>query len=131
MIDPAFWLIYQCTRGDAVNSCFQCTAYFGVSTNLVNYLKDRLHQDSKAAANSVTNWQGTSSIMALVAAFLADAFLGRYWTIAIFMLISVVVRISLATSYTPDVVVHRRSLLTLPRRALFCEIHASPRPTPC
>jgi hypothetical protein len=47
---------------------------------------------SKAAANGVTNWLGTSSITPLVAAFLADAFLGRYWTIALFLLISVVVR---------------------------------------
>ncbi|KAF8755802.1 hypothetical protein HU200_011274 [Digitaria exilis] len=72
------------------NNCFQYTAYFAVSTNLVNYLKDQLHVGSKAAANGVTNWLGTSSITPLVAAFLADAFLGRYWTIALFLLISVV-----------------------------------------
>lgn len=65
-----------------------------MSTNLVNYLKDQLHEGSKAAANGVTNWLGTSSITPLVAAFLADAFLGRYWTIALFMVISVVVRTS-------------------------------------
>ncbi|KAL6616563.1 hypothetical protein ACP70R_038833 [Stipagrostis hirtigluma subsp. patula] len=72
------------------NNCFQYTAYFGVSTNLVNYLKDRLHEGSKSAANGVTNWQGTCAITPLVAAYLADAFLGRYWTITLFMLISVV-----------------------------------------
>lgn len=72
-----------------VNNCFQYTAYFGVSTNLVNYLKVQLHSGSKAAANSVTNWQGTASITPLAAAFLADSFLGRYWTITIFFLISV------------------------------------------
>ncbi|KAF8664912.1 hypothetical protein HU200_054229 [Digitaria exilis] len=78
-----------------VNSCFQHIAYFAVSTNLVNFLRDRLHQDSKAAANSVTNWRGTSYVMSLVAAFLADAFLGRYWTIALFMLVSVVAYVAL------------------------------------
>ncbi|XP_037407646.1 protein NRT1/ PTR FAMILY 8.2-like [Triticum dicoccoides] len=72
-----------------VNNCFQYTAYFGVSTNLVNYLKVQLHSGSKAAANSVTNWQGTASITPLAAAFLADSFLGRYWTITVFLLISV------------------------------------------
>ncbi|KAL6840355.1 hypothetical protein ACP4OV_030165 [Aristida adscensionis] len=72
-----------------VNNCFQYVAYYGVSTNLVNYLKDRLHEGSKAAANGVTNWQGTSAITPLVGAFLADAFLGRYWTIALFLVISV------------------------------------------
>lgn len=80
------------------NNCFQYTAYFAVSTNLVNYLKDRLHVGSKAAANGVTNWLGTSSITPLVAAFLADAFLGRYWTIALFLVISVVAYAVLAAS---------------------------------
>nr|CAB3479157.1 unnamed protein product [Digitaria exilis] len=80
------------------NNCFQYTAYFAVSTNLVNYLKDQLHVGSKAAANGVTNWLGTSSITPLVAAFLADAFLGRYWTIALFLLISVVAYVVLTAS---------------------------------
>ncbi|CAD6235608.1 unnamed protein product [Miscanthus lutarioriparius] len=80
------------------NNCFQCIAYFAVSTNLVNYLKDRLHEGSKAAANGVTNWMGTSSITPLVAAFLADAFLGRYWTIALFLVISFVAYVVLTVS---------------------------------
>ncbi|RLN04722.1 protein NRT1/ PTR FAMILY 8.1-like isoform X1 [Panicum miliaceum] len=80
------------------NNCFQYTAFFAVSTNLVNYLKDQLHVGSKAAANGVTNWLGTSSITPLVAAFLADAFLGRYWTIALFLLISVVAYVVLTVS---------------------------------
>ncbi|XP_062187199.1 protein NRT1/ PTR FAMILY 8.2-like [Phragmites australis] len=91
------WIFWACVFILATNS-FQCTAYFGVSTNLVNYLRDRLHEGSKAAANGVTNWQGTNSITPLVAAFLADAFLGRYWTIAIFLLISVVAYVVLTVS---------------------------------
>jgi len=91
------WPLRALVRGDgwtwtSANNCFQCIAYFAVSTNLVNYLKDQLHEGSKAAANGVTNWLGTSSITPLLAAFLADAFLGRYWTIALFLVISVVVR---------------------------------------
>uniref|UniRef100_A0A453G3D5 Major facilitator superfamily (MFS) profile domain-containing protein n=1 Tax=Aegilops tauschii subsp. strangulata TaxID=200361 RepID=A0A453G3D5_AEGTS len=73
----------------AVNNCLQYSAYYGVSTNLVNYLKVQLHSGSKAAANSVTNWQGTASITPLAAGFLADSFLGRYWTITLFLFISV------------------------------------------
>ncbi|NP_001148128.2 peptide transporter PTR2 [Zea mays] len=80
------------------SNCFQFIAYFAVSTNLVNYLKDRLHQGSKAAANGVTNWMGTSAITPLVAAFLADAFLGRYWTIALFLVISVLAYVVLTVS---------------------------------
>ncbi|KAF7024970.1 hypothetical protein CFC21_037228 [Triticum aestivum] len=72
-----------------VNNCLQYSAYYGVSTNLVNFLKVQLHSGSKAAANSVTNWQGTASITPLAAGFLADSFLGRYWTITLFLFISV------------------------------------------
>lgn len=86
--------------GSAVNNLFQYTAYFGVSTDLVNYLKVELHDGSKAAANSVTNWQGAGSITPLVAAFLADSFLGRFWTITLFLLISVAVHTSLLPSTT-------------------------------
>ena len=35
-----------------------------------------------AAANNVTNWGGTCYITPLIGAFLADAYLGRFWTIA-------------------------------------------------
>ena len=92
LLSQHFGVVQLCDGWSPANNCFLCTAYFAVSTNLVNYLKDRLHVGSKAAANGVTNWQGTSSITPIVAAFLADAFLGRYWTIALFLLISVVVR---------------------------------------
>jgi peptide/histidine transporter 3/4 len=78
-------------------------AYFGVSTNLVNYLKYRLHEGSKSAANNVTNWEGTGSIAPLVAGYLADAFLGRYWTIVLSMVISAVVRSSPPPAYVVDV----------------------------
>jgi peptide/histidine transporter 3/4 len=67
----------------------QNTSYFGLSTNLVNYFQVELHAGSKSAANSVTNWMGTSSITPLAAALLADSFLGRYWTITLFLVISV------------------------------------------
>ncbi|RZS08780.1 hypothetical protein BHM03_00039798 [Ensete ventricosum] len=56
-------------------------------TNLVNYMKDRLHQGNTTAANNVTNWSGTCYIMPLVGAFIADAYIGRYWTIASFMIV--------------------------------------------
>ncbi|XP_078435381.1 protein NRT1/ PTR FAMILY 8.1-like [Wolffia australiana] len=60
-------------------------AYYGMSSNLVNYLKDRLNQGNAAAANNVTNWSGTCYVTPLLGAFLADAYLGRYLTIASFM----------------------------------------------
>ncbi|CAM0901524.1 unnamed protein product [Alopecurus aequalis] len=72
-----------------VNNCLRYTSYYGLWTNLVNYFKVELHAGSKSAANSVTNWVGTCAIMPLVAAYLADSFLGRYWTITLFLVIFV------------------------------------------
>ncbi|KAK9126239.1 hypothetical protein Scep_015085 [Stephania cephalantha] len=72
------------------NECCERLAYYGMGTNLVVYLKTRLHQHNVSAANNVTNWSGTCYITPLLGAFLADAYLGRYWTIAVFSIIYVI-----------------------------------------
>lgn len=64
-----------------------------MSTNLVNYLKEKLNQGNTTAANNVTNWSGTCYITPLIGAFLADAYFGRYWTIASFSGVYVLVRL--------------------------------------
>ncbi|XP_057982945.1 protein NRT1/ PTR FAMILY 8.1-like [Malania oleifera] len=69
------------------NECCERLAYYGMSTNLVNYLQKRLNQGNVTASNNVTNWSGTCYITPLIGAFLADAYLGRYWTIASFSVI--------------------------------------------
>ncbi|XP_027932616.1 protein NRT1/ PTR FAMILY 8.1-like [Vigna unguiculata] len=69
------------------NECCERLAYYGMSTNLVLYFKNRLHQHSATASNNVSNWSGTCYITPLIGAFLADSYLGRYWTIAIFSII--------------------------------------------
>ncbi|KAJ4978607.1 hypothetical protein NE237_009387 [Protea cynaroides] len=66
------------------NECCERLAYYGMSTNLVNYLKLRLNQGNSTASNNITNWSGTCYATPLIGAFLADAYLGRYWTIASF-----------------------------------------------
>ncbi|KAJ7950176.1 protein NRT1/ PTR FAMILY 8.1-like [Quillaja saponaria] len=66
------------------NECCERLAYYGMSTNLVNYLQERLNQGNVTASNNVTNWSGTCYATPLLGAFLADAYLGRYWTIASF-----------------------------------------------
>ncbi|XAR62234.1 Peptide-transporting ATPase [Bertholletia excelsa] len=62
-------------------------ANYGVGTNLVYYLHERLKQGNAEASNSVTNWSGTCWLTPLIGAFLADAYFGRYRTIAAFSLI--------------------------------------------
>lgn len=73
------------------NECCERLAYYGINTNLVNYLKFQLNQRNVAAVSNVTNWSGTCYVMPLIGAFLADAYLGRYWTIASFSIIYVFV----------------------------------------
>lgn len=55
-------------------------AYYGIATNLVVYLTDRLHQGIVTSANNVTNWIGTVWMTPIIGAYIADAYLGRYWT---------------------------------------------------
>ncbi|XP_022948150.1 protein NRT1/ PTR FAMILY 8.1-like [Cucurbita moschata] len=64
-------------------------AYYGMSTNLVLYFKKHLNQHSATAVKNVANWSGTCYITPLIGAFLADAYLGRYRTIATFSIIYV------------------------------------------
>ncbi|KAF5953661.1 hypothetical protein HYC85_006517, partial [Camellia sinensis] len=71
------------------NECCERSAYYGINTNLVNYLKFQLNQSSVAAVSNLTNWSGTCYVIPLIGAFLADAYLGRYWTIASFSIIYV------------------------------------------
>ncbi|KAE9600845.1 hypothetical protein Lal_00011300 [Lupinus albus] len=72
------------------NECCERLAYYGMSTNLVNYLQERFNQGNATAANNVTTWSGTCYLTPLLGAFLADSYLGRYWTIASFSSIYVI-----------------------------------------
>ncbi|KAK6943536.1 Proton-dependent oligopeptide transporter family [Dillenia turbinata] len=72
------------------NECCERLAYYGMSTNLVNYLQSRLNLGNVAASNAVTTWSGTCYATPLIGAFLADSYMGRYWTIASFSIIYVI-----------------------------------------
>lgn len=56
-------------------------AYYGISSNLVNYLTDK---PNVSAARNVNTWQGTAYFIPLISGFIADTFLGRFWTIGVF-----------------------------------------------
>ncbi|KAJ4762090.1 Protein NRT1/ PTR FAMILY 8.5 [Rhynchospora pubera] len=66
------------------NECCERLAYYGISTNLVTYLTKKLHEGNAFAASSVTTWAGTCYLTPLIGAIFADAYWGRYWTIAVF-----------------------------------------------
>ncbi|KAH9618279.1 hypothetical protein KSS87_004188 [Heliosperma pusillum] len=64
--------------------CCERLAYYGIATNLVSYLTTKLHEGNAYAARNVTTWSGTCYLTPLIGAVLADAYWGRYWTIAVF-----------------------------------------------
>ena len=63
----------------------------GIAVNLVTYLTGTMHLPSSTSANTVTDFMGTSFLLCLLGGFLADSFLGRYKTIAIFAAIQTLV----------------------------------------
>jgi solute carrier family 15 (peptide/histidine transporter), member 3/4 len=62
---------------------FERMAYYGIASNLVIYLTNKLHQGTVEASNNVSNWAGSVWMMPLVGAYIADAYFGRYWTFVI------------------------------------------------
>ncbi|PIA42478.1 hypothetical protein AQUCO_02000136v1 [Aquilegia coerulea] len=62
----------------------------GIAVNLVVYLTGTMHLPSATSANIVTDFMGTSFLLCLLGGFIADSFLGRYKTIAIFALVQAV-----------------------------------------
>lgn len=70
----------------------------GIAVNLVTYLMGVMHMPSSTAANTVTDFMGTSFLLCLLGGFLADSFLGRYKTIGIFSAIQTLGTAALAIS---------------------------------
>ncbi|KAF6156233.1 hypothetical protein GIB67_030236 [Kingdonia uniflora] len=66
-----------------VYEVFERMAYYGISSNLVIYLTNKLHQGTVKSSNNVTNWVGTIWLTPILGAYIADAHLGRYWTFII------------------------------------------------
>ncbi|XP_019167897.1 PREDICTED: protein NRT1/ PTR FAMILY 8.2-like [Ipomoea nil] len=99
------------------NECSERLAYYGMSSNLMIYFQTRLNQSTISASKNLSNWSGTCYIMPLVGAFLADAYLGRYWTIATFSIIYVIGMTLMTLSATvpgisPTCIAHEKCTVT-------------------
>ena len=58
-------------------------AFYGIASNLVVYMTRKLHEGTVKSSNDVTNWVGTVWMTPILGAYIADAYVGRYWTFVI------------------------------------------------
>ncbi|XP_020578034.1 protein NRT1/ PTR FAMILY 3.1 [Phalaenopsis equestris] len=82
------------------NEVSEKLAVVGFSANMVSYLTEQLHMPVAKAATTLTNFGGTASLTPLLGAFLADAYIGRFWTIAAATFIYLIGMSSLTISAT-------------------------------
>ncbi|KAF5449199.1 hypothetical protein F2P56_029672 [Juglans regia] len=66
------------------NEMAERMAYFGLSVNMVAFMFYVMHRPFSSSSNAVNIFLGISQASSILGGFLADAYLGRYWTIAIF-----------------------------------------------
>ena len=66
-------------------------AHHGISSNLISYLTGPLGQSAATAEENVNAWFGTALLLPLLGAFVAESFLGRYWTVIISSLLYIMV----------------------------------------
>ncbi|XP_022146750.1 protein NRT1/ PTR FAMILY 5.1-like [Momordica charantia] len=68
---------------------FERMAFYGIASNLVNYLTTQLHEDTISSVRNVNNWSGSVWLTPILGAYIADSFLGRFWTFTFSSLIYV------------------------------------------
>lgn len=68
-------------------------AFLAIAMNITSYLVLEMRQSLPTAASHVNNWMGAAYGLALLGAYLADAYLGRYRNIIVFALIYAVVSV--------------------------------------
>ncbi|XP_023542266.1 protein NRT1/ PTR FAMILY 2.13-like [Cucurbita pepo subsp. pepo] len=65
------------------NETFERLASMGLIANFMVYLIKVYHIDQVSATTLINVWTGVTNFLPLLGAFLSDAYVGRYWTIAV------------------------------------------------
>ncbi|OVA00321.1 Proton-dependent oligopeptide transporter family [Macleaya cordata] len=76
---PAGWKSMPYVLG---NETFERLAAFGLLANFMVYLLTQFHMDQVFATNVINIWSGTTNFAPLIGAFISDAYLGRFKTLA-------------------------------------------------
>ncbi|KAJ3676484.1 hypothetical protein LUZ60_003896 [Juncus effusus] len=79
---------------------FERMAFYGVAANLVVYLTTQLHEETVSSVRNVSNWSGSVWMTPIIGAYIADTYLGRFWTFTISSLIYVLGMVLLTASVT-------------------------------
>ncbi|GAB4832028.1 hypothetical protein Ancab_006046 [Ancistrocladus abbreviatus] len=69
---------------------FERMAYYGVASNLVVYLTTKLDEDTVSSTINVNYWSGLVWITPIFGAYIADTYLGRFWTFTIASLVYII-----------------------------------------
>jgi len=72
-------------------------AYYGVSSNLITFLTDKLGQSTAAAAANVNAWTGVACLLPILGGFVADYLLGKYYAVLASSFLYILVSINLST----------------------------------
>lgn len=81
------------------NESFEKLASMSLVANITVYLRTRYNLEGVLLVNAVQIWSGTCNIMTLLGAFLSDAYLGRFKTLLLGSVFSLLVFLLILRSY--------------------------------
>lgn len=114
------------------NETCERLATFGILANFMVYLRREYHMDQVDATNLINVFAGVSNFAPLLGAFLSDAFIGRFWAIAIGSVASFLGMLALTLtawipSLTPSWCPYNRSLIISPQEMASCQKPTGPQ----
>ncbi|KAK9276595.1 hypothetical protein L1049_006130 [Liquidambar formosana] len=97
---PAGWKAMPYILG---NETFERLATVGLLANLMVYLLTQLHLEQVSAINILNIWSGTTNFTPMIGAFISDAYVGRFRTIAFASIVALLGMVTMTlTTWIPQ-----------------------------